>query len=271
MFAKEPTTARDDESWPQSRGRVRTLNETGTPTEAGTPSNVIALRRGEAGPEELEARLRDALDLTFADPLAAAKGILAAVTRDPVMEGRAEQMRAVADVLTNTEDQVRDLAEFMMGSLAGGLRIARRRVDLKLLCERVLDVIQREHPEHMIVFRCGSRVEGEWDPERIASLLSRLMKNAIQHGLPQRVIVEVHGLANDAVLEVHNQGPALDDAILRGFYQPFMRGRTPRLGGARGLGLGLCLTREIARAHAGRIDAESNGSRITFRVTLPRA
>jgi signal transduction histidine kinase len=263
MLAKEPITARDTESSSQLRGRVR--------EEVAAPSNVIALRRGDAGPDELEGRLRDAFDRALADPLAAAKGIAAAVRRDPVTHARPEQMQAVADVLTSTEEQVQDLLEFMVGSLAGGLRIARRRVDLKLLCERVLDVMQREHPEHVIVLACESRVEGEWDPERIASLLSRLVKNAIQHGVLQRVIVEVRGLEDDAVLEVHNQGPAVDDAIVRGFFQPFMRGGAPRRAGGPGLGLGLYLTREIVRAHAGRIDVESDARRTTFRVTLPRS
>jgi phosphoserine phosphatase RsbU/P len=273
MFAKEPVAARDDESSPQLRelrGLVGTQSEVGGAFEAFPSSNVVPLRRGEAGPEDLEERLQDAFDRALAEPLAAAKAIAAELTRR-VDDAQTSQMRVLADSLTSVEDHVRDLLEFVASSFAGGLRIARRRVDLKLLCERVIDVMQREHPEHVIVFKCESRVHGEWDPDRIASLISRLVKNAIQYGLSPRVVVGLQGRADDAVLEVHGNGPPLDDAVVRGSFQPFMRGRPPRSGGAAGLGLGLYLSREIVRAHAGQLDANSDSGGTTFRITLPRS
>jgi signal transduction histidine kinase len=270
MLAKEPVAARDDESSPQLRGLVRTQSEVGSAFDVFPSSNVVPLRRGDAGSEELEERLHDAFDRAIAEPLAAAKAIAAALTHR-VEDAQTSQMQVLADSLTSAEDHVRDLLEFVVSSLAGGLRIARRRVDLKLLCERVLDVMQREHPQHVIVLKCESRVEGEWDPDRIASLLSRLVKNAIQHGLSPRVVVGLQGRSHDAVLEVHGNGPPLDDTLVRGSFQPFVRGRPPRGGGAVGLGLGLYLSREIVRAHAGRIDAKSDAGGTTIRVTLPRS
>ena len=269
MLAKEPIAARDDESSPQLRALARTQGE-GVPLEGFTANNVVPLRKGEASPEELETRLRDAFDRAVAEPLAAAKAIASAVTHR-VEDAQAPQMQSLADSLTSAEDHVRELLEFMVSSLAGGLRIVRRSVDLKLLCERVIDVIQRDHPEHVIAFKCASRVEGEWDPDRIASLLSRLVQNAIQHGLSPRVSVRLQGLGDDAVLEVHSHGPPLDDAHVRGFFQPFVRGRPPRSGGAAGLGLGLYVSSEIVRAHAGRIDARSDTGGTTVRITLPRS
>src|SRR5450631_1911341 len=99
MFAKGPIAARDDESSPHLRGHVWPKSEAGT-TEEVAPSNVIALRRGEAGPQELEARLRDAFDRALGDRLAAAKAIAAAVRQDTVTDAQTVQMQVVADVLT---------------------------------------------------------------------------------------------------------------------------------------------------------------------------
>jgi signal transduction histidine kinase len=274
MFAKEPVAVREDESSPQLRGHVRTQNEAAPTSEDLAASNVIALRRPETGStevgsEDFEARLRAAFDRTLAEPLAEAKATASAVLHQ-VSGPQTEQMRAMAQALANTEGGARDLLDFMVSNLPGGFRLARRRVDLKVLSERVLDAIQREHPEHLLVLQCESRVEGDWDPDRIASLLSWLVENAIEHGLPPRVTVRLRCHRDDAVLEVRNQGAPLDEALLRGLFQPFARGRPRPSGDAPGFGLGLYLSREIVHAHAGRIEATSETGATTIRVSLPR-
>jgi signal transduction histidine kinase len=72
------------------------------------------------------------------------------------------------------------------------------------------------------------------------------------------------------VLEVHNAGeipPPLQPAL----FEPFRSPETRQLVGGRSLGLGLCLTEQIVRAHGGDIGFVSTLSEGTrFRVSLPR-
>jgi signal transduction histidine kinase len=267
MLAKEPIPVREDESSPYLRERPRKQGETEPRFRDGGPTNVIALRRSDASPEEFEARLRDAFDRALREPLSAAMAVL----KYQVGGTPGNQMQAVADLLTSCDAGLADLFDFMVSTATGGLPITRRRVDLKSLCERVLDTIQPRHPEHPIVLVCAASLEGHWDPERIASLLSQLVMNAIHHGVAQRVIrVTLRGGDADALLEVSNHGPPLGDDV-RALLQPFVVGRMRGAEGRYGLGLGLYLSREIVRAHGGRLEAMSDAGRTTFSITLPRS
>ncbi len=185
-----------------------------------------------------------------------------------------EPIETMATAAARTEASLRDLLDYLECNLAGGVPIARRQVDLKLLCERVLDSIQGANPETPIAFVCEAPVAGRWDPDRIASLLSKLVQNAIEHGPPRRLVrVALSGLPDSVVLDVWNGPPRIPDEVLpllfEPFGQPFVPSGRPR---PAKLGLGLCLSREIARAHGGSIDATSSaGTGTTMRVTLPRA
>jgi sigma-B regulation protein RsbU (phosphoserine phosphatase) len=268
MLAKENIAAREDESSPYLRGRTQSYGEMRPLPAEPSPSNVVALRRGDGSMETIEARLREAFGKTLLEPLSLAKAITASM-RHEMDEAHTEPLKTVADALGRADDRLREMLDFMVSSSAGGLRIVPRRLDLKVLCERVIDTIQRDHPEHAIVFACESRVDGQWDPDRIASLLFRLVMNAIQHGVAGRVIrVALEARAEHVVLEVHNQGSPLGDDIMRRLFEPFAGARAT--GAAHGLGLGLYLSREIVRAHGGRIEVRTDRDETCFCVILPR-
>jgi signal transduction histidine kinase len=66
-----------------------------------------------------------------------------------------------------------------------------------------------------------------------------------------------------AVIEIHNGG-AVPAHLLPTLFEPFRQTRS------RGLGLGLFIAQEVARAHGGEITAESSEeSGTTMRVRIP--
>jgi signal transduction histidine kinase len=182
-----------------------------------------------------------------------------------------DQAEQICETVSRIDSSVQDLLDFTLISLGHGLQLQRRRVQLDLLCERVLDAMGRLNPDHRIVFVPERGVEGEWDPDRVAALLSRLVLSAMSCPDRQRTIrVALRGYPEVAVIDVVHSGQSLDRAFV-----PFAvdsvgggDGSSPRAGG---LGLGLYLSREIARAHGGRIDVLKNASGgATLSVTLPR-
>jgi signal transduction histidine kinase len=236
---------------------------------SGGADDVVPCARTGPGVQGLQERLRAAVERALCDPVSTIAGLAQVLQRQegPVS---GEPIETILVAAARTEGSLRDLLEYLECNLAGGVRIARRRVDLKLLCERVLDSIQEVFPETPIAFACDAPVAGWWDPDRIAALLSKLVLNAIEHGPPRRLVrVTLSGLPDRVVLDVWNAPPRIPDEVLALLFEPFApsgRNRTARLG------LGLCLSREIARAHGGSIEATSStATGTTLRVTLPRA
>jgi signal transduction histidine kinase len=107
------------------------------------------------------------------------------------------------------------------------------------------------------------------DPNRIAQLLSNLAGNALKHGAPGGTVrISASTTEQEFELAVANEGDAIDPAIVDRLFLPFYRleGQAPN----QGLGLGLYIASEIARAHGGTIDVVSAAGETTFTLRVPR-
>jgi sigma-B regulation protein RsbU (phosphoserine phosphatase) len=108
------------------------------------------------------------------------------------------------------------------------------------------------------------------DRIRIGQLLSNLLANALTHGAADRpVTVRAEARSGVFELSVANAGEPIPPAMAKRLFLPFFRGagRPSR----QGLGLGLYIASEIARAHGGALDVASTAqeTRFTFRMPLP--
>ncbi len=218
----------------------------------------------------IASRLDAAFEARLREPLSGI-ATLATVLKHELDDDHAEQIDAMVHAAKRADGMLNDLLNFVRSGV-GGIPIVRRRVDLKLLCERVVDAIHSAHPDHPVLFSCDSRLEGDFDPDAIATVLSKLVLNAMQHGAARPAIrVELRGLVSDVTIDVWNAGRPLDADLTACLFEPFVCGRSERSDRAEGLGLGLYLAREIVRAHGGRIELhKSDADGTTFRVTLPR-
>jgi signal transduction histidine kinase len=232
----------------------------------------------DSGPLPLQSRPSDGLaDRVYEAhartlrPSLAAIAAAAAVLRHQASEADATHLDRIAEATARSTQMLADFAEFVQCELGGGIRVARRAVDLRLVCERAVDAIQRSHPLQAVELQRAPRLDGQWDPDRIEALLSRLVLNAFEHGTGRRgVRVRLEAAPHHAILEVWNAGPVIDDVLMRRMFEPFARGPFARA--ESGLGLGLYLARAIARAHDGRIEVKSDVREgTTFRVILARA
>jgi signal transduction histidine kinase len=97
------------------------------------------------------------------------------------------------------------------------------------------------------------------------------MSNAIQHGAPdQPVHVRLDGTGDGVLLSVHNAGPPIPANVLPHVFDPFRQGNEPTRS-RDGLGLGLFIASEIARAHGGQLRVTSDVEHgTTFELRLPR-
>jgi signal transduction histidine kinase len=101
------------------------------------------------------------------------------------------------------------------------------------------------------------------------------MGNAVQHGAASAAIdLSVKGEPSEVVVVVHNGGPPIPAGELPQIFDPLVRGSSaehPKSNRPGSIGLGLYISREIARSHGGSIgvtSTERDGT--TFTVRLPR-
>jgi PAS domain S-box-containing protein len=169
------------------------------------------------------------------------------------------------DRMTRMIDQLLDFTRARMG---GGFDLTVREADFAKICEQAIGELQLAHPDWRMTVESLGEFAGAWDADRLLQVVSNLVANAGQHGLGGGdILIKLDGTQRDAVvLEVHNEG-AIPAAHLAELFAPF-RGR--REGKGAGLGIGLFITREIARAHGGSIEVRSSDGTTSFTVRLPR-
>lgn len=167
---------------------------------------------------------------------------------------------------------IEQLLDLSRARLAGGIPVSPAPAQLQEVAERVLAELQSTARGRTLDLVMTGELEGTWDEQRIAQVLSNLVGNAIEHGDPRGAVsVRVDGTApGEVVVTISNPGviPAED---LPHLFAPFRSGHhTGRR--SEGLGLGLYIVDQIVKAHAGTVrvtSSEAEGT--TFEVRLPRA
>jgi len=112
------------------------------------------------------------------------------------------------------------------------------------------------------------RVRGDHD--RIAQILLNLLSNAVKCTEPGgRLRLRAEAEGERVSLHVHDTGRGIDPAKLEAIFDPFVQ-LTPEGAVAQGVGLGLSISRELARAMQGELSVRSTpGEGSTFTLTLP--
>ncbi|HWO12755.1 MAG TPA: sensor histidine kinase [Polyangiaceae bacterium] len=165
-----------------------------------------------------------------------------------------------------------DLTDFNRTSLGLGLKVVPHEMDLAKAADDELDQLRATHPHRRIEFTASGDNRGRWDGARLQQVLRNLVSNAVRYGAPDRpVCVNLRGDQFEVRLEVSNSGH-IDPSEIREIFDPLRRGAAARAShqARDGLGLGLFIVREIAKAHGGDAEARCRGEQTTFTVRLPR-
>src|SRR5439155_14511300 len=135
-----------------------------------------------------------------------------------------------------------------------------------------IDELRAAHPRCDIRVEINGDLRGQWDPGRMAQVVSNLVGNALTHGAYDApVLLTLAAEEAQVTLRVTNRGPAIPEELAEQLFEPFRQG--PRRNGSErvhGLGLGLFIVRQIVEAHGGTIDVRSSDEATTFTVQLQR-
>jgi signal transduction histidine kinase len=109
------------------------------------------------------------------------------------------------------------------------------------------------------------------DGDRLSQVVVNLMSNAIKYSTEEGVVqVHVSLQTASAIIQVHNDGPAIPQEYQIHLFELFYRTPTAQSSSKQGWGLGLTICKDIVERHGGHIWVESSeGKGTTFFVELP--
>ena len=188
--------------------------------------------------------------------------------------GQGEQGLHAARIIERASQRMAGLIDnvldFARGRLGGGLSVTRVE-DGKVgaMIEQVVTEMRTARPDGEI--RCEIELTRPvWcDSDRIGQLLSNLLGNALSHGDGGPVRVSARNAGGRFELFVANTGDPISPNTLKRLFQPFAR--TADEPTRSGLGLGLYIAAEIARAHDGALTVSSTPEETRFTFRMPTA
>jgi signal transduction histidine kinase len=199
-------------------------------------------------------------------PLQAASMATEMLELEPHTERGGMLLTRVRDSITRIDGLVKDVLDFARGRLGGGIPVALT-YDANVAAQlmQVVHEVAGATGRSDIIASIAVDAPLLCDANRLSQLLANLLTNAAVHGAPdQPITLDIETDANGLLLQVHNGGAIAPDKLAK-LFTPFSReaGDQPR----PGLGLGLYIAAEIAKAHNGTLSVESDaaqGTRFVF-------
>jgi sigma-B regulation protein RsbU (phosphoserine phosphatase) len=184
-------------------------------------------------------------------------------------ERAADVVPQMEQSLSRMSGLIDDVMDFARGRLGSGMMLkldADEPLEPTLI--QVVQELQSTHPGRRVDLDIALDEPVRCDRSRIAQLLSNLLGNALTYGgaaEPVRIMASAAG--GVFVLAVANGGEPIPPAAMERLFQPFFRGEVRR--SDEGLGLGLYIAAEIARAHGGQLGVTSTPAETCFTLRMP--
>ena len=245
-------------------------------SEIGRLSAEASLRVSQADllderkTSELREQFIGVLGHDLRNPLASIDAGMRILLRTENRERALEIIPMIQRTVMRMAGLVDNLMDFARGRLGGGLTIKRDAAEpLGPILEQIIAELKVAWPDIVIEASIDLDKSIDCDRGKIGQLFSNLLGNAAtygDHGKPIRVSAKVPKDLFE--LSVMNYGRPISDKAMHNLFKPFTRGDRPS---QQGLGLGLYIASEIARAHDGTLSVASTDESTTFVFKMPRA
>jgi len=226
--------------------------------------------RDEKATSELREQFIAVLGHDLRNPLASIVGAARLLRR----ELQSDKALRVLDLMEASVDRmaglIDDVMDFARGRLGSGIGLNRTVGHLEPVLRQVVAELEAGQPSRVIVSDFDVPAPISFDAGRIAQLMSNLVGNALTYGDPKQP-VRLHASTTPGRLElwVANAGEPIPEAAMERLFQPFFRGDVRP--SQQGLGLGLHIASEIAKAHGGVLQVRSDRTETRFTFTMPIA
>jgi two-component system, chemotaxis family, CheB/CheR fusion protein len=159
---------------------------------------------------------------------------------------------------------------------SGNVLFADERVPLDATVAAAAEMIAPQALAKQITFEqhpCDRTSAVRGDREKVVQIVLNLLSNAVKFTAPGgRIHITCDPASDPARIQVRDTGRGMAADTITGAFEPFVQVGRTLTAQDTGAGLGLSISRELARGMGGDLTAESVlGQGSTFTVTLPRA
>lgn len=219
---------------------------------------------------ELREQFLATLGHDLRNPLATtrmAADILMKMSKDEIVKRQAGIIKSTSYRMAGLIDNMLD---FVRGRLGEGIVISRNpcQKTLQKTLEQVVKETEIMTPGRKIDLELDLKDSINCDENRIGQLFSNLLGHAIIHGSEEHPI-KISACSKDGefTLTVSYRGEKIPESAKSHLFQPFYREKVKP--GKEGLGLGLFITSEIAKAHGGEMEVKSTEEETSFTFRMP--
>ena len=184
-----------------------------------------------------------------------------------------QEIRATLEKIENQTRRLNGLVEdlLVLSSIRSGkLTLRLCDFDLVAVCR---SVIEDQHllTDRTITIEAPAKLIVHADRDRLEQVIINLVSNAIKYSSPESVVrVGASSPGKTALIQVHNEGPAIPPEQQTHIFDTFYRTPDAQTSEKVGWGLGLAICKDIVERHSGRIWCASQaGAGTTFFVELP--
>jgi sigma-B regulation protein RsbU (phosphoserine phosphatase) len=217
---------------------------------------------------ELREQFIAVLGHDLRNPLASIVGAARLLRREVSSEKAHGVLRLMETSVDRMAGLIDNVMDFARGRLGSGIALHRTVAPLEPVLRQVVGELEVDEPGRIFICEFSLPDPVDFDESRIAQLVSNLLGNALTHGDPRQP-VRLRAMTGDGRLElsVANAGEPIPQAALSRLFQPFFRGDVRP--SKHGLGLGLHIASEIAKAHGGTLEAHSDQVETRFTLRMP--
>lgn len=201
-------------------------------------------------------------------PLAAVVGFAGILDQEWDRVSDEERRELISHIVRESNEVAHVVDDLVVAARMDGgrLHVVTEPVDIRAVADSIIATIT-PRDSHSKVTVDGRAIT--WaDPLRVRQIIRNLLVNAMVYG-GDNVIVDIRSATRMVTVTVTDDGVGVPELIVPRLFEPYVNAADPSTTTPQSVGLGLAVSRELARRMGGRLTYERTDQHTVFTLELP--